>query len=169
MRLTRRFGTGLPWGTVGEAARHLHVIDAETGEVVTDGCPGCAQLQDIVAGLERDIRGWTTRYANLKRDKDAEARDHEMWPTAFELFKHWRKVCNHPRCKFTQERFWLLLPFLSEHGPDACRRAIDGAAFDPFTTRRKNGTAKRHDGFELIFRDSGKFEEFVNRAPKETT
>lgn len=150
---------------VGEPARHLHVIDADTGEVVKDGCPNCAVLEDHIAGLERDIRGWTVRYANLKRDKDAEARDHELWPKAYEVFKYWRERCRHPRCKFTPERFALLLPFLNDHGSEACQRAIDGAAFDPFVTRRKNGSLKRHDGFELVFRDAGKFEEFVNRAP----
>jgi hypothetical protein len=44
--------------------------------------------------------------------------------------------------------------------------AIDGAAFDPYTTKRKNGSTKRHDDFTLIFRNADKMEEFANRAPK---
>ena len=44
-------------------------------------------------------------------------------------------------------------------------RAIAGAGFDAFSTTRRNGSVKRFDEFERVFGDSGKFEEFVNRAP----
>jgi hypothetical protein len=34
-------------------------------------------------------------------------------------------------------------------------------------TKRKNGSTKRHDGWELIHRDAGKWEEFCNRSPRD--
>lgn len=152
--------------------RHLVVVDQNTGEQLGDlgdqgveGCPGCAELADVVAGLQRDIRGWTTRYRNLERDRNAEARKHAAWPKAVEAFNHWRTACNHPRSSFDPDRFWLVQPFVERHGLDLVKRAIDGAAFDPFTKPRKNGSVKRFDDWELIFRSAGKFEEFCNRAP----
>lgn len=144
-------------------ARHLRVIDADGIEL--DGCPSCSVKDDHIAGLQRDIRGWTARYAELKRDKEADAKKNTLWPAAVELFEYWQSVCKHPRAGWDADRFYLVEPFLKSDGMDLCRRAIDGAAFDPFVTTRRNGSKKRHDGWELVFRDRSKFEEFVNKAP----
>ena len=141
----------------------LRLIDGGTGEIVSDD--HVQALRDQIAGLERDIRGWRARYADLKRDKTAEARAHKLWPEVVELFQHWQRVCHHPKSAFTADRFWLAMPFVERHGVELVRRAIDGAAFDPYVTRRKNGTTKRHDDWGLIFRDQDKFENFANRAP----
>ena len=148
-----------------EAARHLHILNPETGEITEQTCPYCAVKDDEIEGLQRDIRGWAARHAALKRDKEAEARAHKYWPVAVELFQHWQEVCNHPGCDWDADRFFLVEPFIRKNGRDLCQRAIDGAAYDPFITTRKNGTKKRHDGWELIFRERGKFEEFANKAP----
>lgn len=141
----------------------LRLIDGGTGEIVSDD--HVQALRDEIAGLQRDIRGWAARYAQLKRDKDREARSHERWPEAVAVFQHWQRVCRHPRSAFTADRFWLVLPFLERHGVELVRRAIDGAAYDPYTVRRKNGSIKRFDDWELVFRDEGKFNDFANRAP----
>lgn len=53
-------------------------------------------------------------------------------------------------------------PFYS---PEDFKRAIDGAAFDPFRTKRKNGTWQTHDDLELICRSSKHFDEFIAKAP----
>lgn len=151
-----------------EPARHLHLVDVETGEVVDDdsiACPLCQDRLDVIAGLTRDVRAEHLRYENLKRDKAAEMRKDPLWPKAVELFSYWKDRCRHPRSTLTPDRFALVEPYLREHGLETCKRAVDGAAFDPFVTKRKNGTAKRHDGLDLIFRNADKFEEFVNRAP----
>lgn len=148
-------------------SRHLHPvpagIDPETGEVT---CDSCRALEDQIIGLQRDIRGWAARYAELKRDRQGEAEEHDLYDDAHDIFKFWRSVCHHPKSRFDAQRFELIRPHLEKHGGRLCRQAIEGAAFDPFITQRKNGSAKRHDGWELIFRDAGKFEEFVNRAPR---
>lgn len=151
---------------MSEPARHLYVVvDADTGEKL-DGCPGCARRSDEIEGLQRDIRGWAARYADIKRDREADAQHSRLWPAAVELFEYWQSACNHPRAGWCADRFFLVEPFLKRHGIAICKRAVDGAAFDPFVTTRRNGSKKRHDGFELIFRSPEKFEEFCNRAPR---
>lgn len=146
----------------------------ENGEVPEDGpqtfgeaLVALAAAEDVIAGLERDIRGWTTRYAQLERDRVADAMRHELWDQAEELFGYWRLRCKHPRSKFTFDRFEVVRPYLQKYGIDTCKKAIDGAAFDPYTTTLRNGRTKRHDDWGLIFRDADKLESFVNRAPIE--
>lgn len=151
---------------LGEPARPvLRVVD-ENGEL-HDDCPGCAALADQLKGAERDINAWRLRYADLVRDAEAEAKADPLWDDCRALFDHWRETCRHPRARFTLDRFNLLRPWLKRYGPDDCRRAVDGAAFDAFETKRKNGSVKRHDGLGLIFRDAEHFEDFANRAPRE--
>jgi hypothetical protein len=147
-----------------EPARHLRVIDSDGVEL--DGCPSCARKADEIEGLQRDIRGWAARYGELKRDKEADAERSRYWPAAVEVFEYWQRVCKHPRSAWSAERFFLVEPFLKKHGIEMCKRAVDGAAFDPFVTTRRNGSTKRHDSFDLVFRAPDKFEEFCNRAPR---
>lgn len=144
--------------------RHLAAVDPDTGEIL-DRCPGCAERDDQIRGLERDLNAWRLRYADLARDKERDAELSDHWEAANRLMAYWRERCNHPRSRMSVSRFELIEPFLRKDGEDLCRRAIDGAAYDPFVTTRKNGTQKRHDGWDLIFRDRAKFEEFCNRAP----
>src|SRR5690349_2764270 len=94
-----------------EAARHLHLVD-EDGVVIEDACPGCAQREDVIKGLERDIRGWAARYAELKRDKLAEAEGSPEWPVAVRLFAYWQETTGHMRSGWTLDRFQLVESFL---------------------------------------------------------
>lgn len=148
---------------------HFRVVDTRTGtfrplaDVIAEAVEA---MQDQLDGANTEIAGWRTRYGNLKRDKDKEAREHELFPTAKECFDLWRKVCKHPGSGFSPKRFEQVRPFLERHGRELVERAIRGAAFEAFETRRRNGSMKRHDGWELIFRDDDKFEEFANRAPR---
>lgn len=128
-------------------------------------CPIRQALSDDLAGANREISAWRVRNAELTRDVEAEARRHEHWLAASELFDFWRRHCLHSKARFNAARFQLVLPFLQKDGPAIVRQAILGAAFDPFVTTRKNGSKKRHDDWELIFRNRGKFEEFASRAP----
>lgn len=161
-------------------AANLVVVNGDTGERLGALADHVQPLEDAVAGLQRDIRGWTTRYADLKRDKEAEAEESPVWPAALRVFDHWRRVCNHPRSEWTLDRFELVRPWLERLGnkkadPETrlaeaeamCKLAVDGIAFDPFTTQRKNGTKKSHDGWHLIFDTAERFEERCNAAPME--
>lgn len=155
--------------------RHLKAVEGEpvfivvlaaTGERLGELSDDPFQLADQLAGAQTEINGWRTRYANLKRDKDREARRDERWPRAKEIFDYWRQKCNHPRSQFDADRFYLIAPFIDRYGVEMCKRAIDGAAYDPFTKRLKNGAVQRYDSIELIFRNADKFESFCNRAPR---
>jgi hypothetical protein len=148
------------------------VADLDTGELQelpsVEALHAAIEERDaIIRGLQRDIRGWTRRYEELARDKRAEAEAHPMWPLAVRVFAYWRQQCRHPRAAWSAERFDVVLPFLrrEDQGPELCLRAIDGAAFDCWTTVRRNGSTKRHDGWETVF-TSAKFEDFCNRAPR---
>ncbi len=147
---------------------HLRVVDTNTGDsmLLADYLQ---PLNDTIDGLQRDIRGWTSRYADLRRNKVKKAKESPLWPKALELFKFWQQECNHKRSKFSPERFWLVEPFLEDeehYGFEICQRAIAGAAYDPYITKRKNGTSKFHNDWELIFRNAGKVEDMANRAPR---
>lgn len=150
------------------------VVDYATGEVIRLDNPRyhdvvrIVALEDHIAGLQSNIAGWAHRYAELKRDKQAEAEQDPNWPVAVRVFLHWQQVCKHPNSEWTVERFEDVLPYLKgrKYGPEMCLRAIAGAAYDPFVSTRKNGSTHRHDSWELIFQSPGKFESFANRAPK---
>jgi hypothetical protein len=163
---------------VPEPTRHLRVVEHDdNGEVIAPACPKCAALQqeyiDQVSGLERDIRGWAIRYAELKRDRNAEAEEHPCWEAAQWTFRQWKRRCNHPRARWSHDRFWLIEPFLvgDKWGKTLKARvalsllAIDGAKHDAWTVTRKNGSIKRFDEFDRIFATTGSFEEFCKRAP----
>lgn len=144
-------------------------VNLETGEVAADGSCGheaiIEALEDQIAGLQRDIRGWATRYANLARDKEQEARVHPAWDEVKGLFDYWKQECHHALSRFNADRFWLALPYYEKDGPQMMRRAIRGAAFDPFVTTRRSGREKRHNGWDLIFRDRAHFDDMAERAP----
>jgi hypothetical protein len=133
-----------------------------------------AVIDDTLPGLESTIRSQAATITKLRRDRDRDARSSELWPIVRELFDEWRREtalaagAKKPRrSKFTTDRFEVAMPFVRDHGVALCRAAIAGIAFDPFVTQRKNGTAKRHDGWDLVFRSSDKLEEFAKRAPAE--
>lgn len=154
---------------MSEPAPVLRLINAETGELVEEhpGCPNCQRLEDQLDGAEREVRAWRARYADAMRDKEAEAKKHPLYSQAEKLFGEWKRLTGHTRSKWTPDRFEKARPFLKSDGYDLCLLAIQGAAFDPYTKARSNGTIKRFDDWELVWRDRGKFEEFCNRASKE--
>lgn len=126
-----------------------------------------AHMNDQLEGAEREIRSWRARFADLQRDKEAKARRDALWPKAERLFEEWQRLCRHPRSKWDYTRFEVVRPYLRSDGYDLCLLAIQGAAFDPYTKARENGSVKRFDDWELVFKSRGKFEEFCSRAPAE--
>lgn len=152
-----------------EASQRIwRLIDPETGAYEDHpSCPTCQVHEDEISGLHRDLRAEHARFESLRRDKAAEAKKNPLWPKAMELFAYWREQCKHPRARFTVDRFELIAPFIDSHGLDACKLAVDGAAYEPFETKRRNGSVKRHDGLALIFRSAEKLEEFACRAPRD--
>lgn len=155
-------------------ATHLHVVEFDdNGEVHETKCPDCRKRLDELAGKERDLRGWAIRYYELQRDKALEARESPLWPVAELCFKGWRKHCGRGRTPWTEDRFWMVEPFLSSGKfgsslEDRVKReakAIKGISFDAYCTSRKNGTLKVHNDWELLHRSTDKWEEFQKKAP----
>lgn len=156
---------------IGKRTTSLKVI-SEEGEIVRESteerdCPGCLALKDQLQGAEKDIKAWRTRHANLKRDQEADAQKDALWLVIKALHDLWRNVCKHLKSEFGLTEYKQALPYVKRrgYGVEMCERAIAGAGFQPTTSRRLNGTVKRHDDWELIFRNHSKFEEFCNRAP----
>lgn len=139
-------------------------IDSTTGEICE--CPNCSDMREQVKGIQRTNRGLILQMAQLRKDLEAEAKCTREWIVAQILFDFWRVACNHKSSQFTLERFQQVLPYLKKYDQKHLFMAIAGANYDPFETTRKNGTKKRHNGWELIFRDAAHVEEFACKCPK---
>jgi hypothetical protein len=154
-----------------EAARHLRAVDAQTGEVAEDVDVQALiweieQLKADLENAERDLRSKRALIKRLQTDAEKERRAYAGREAVERLFDYWREACRHPNSKLTADRFDSVRAALERgYTEEQIRRAIDGAAFDPFITRRRNGTAKRHDDIELICRDGKRLEEFACKAP----
>lgn len=142
----------------------LRVID-DQGEIAP-ACPSCEAISVQLRGAETELRAWRVRYENLKRDLEREAREDAKWPQAVEVFNAWRVLLSHKGCKWDGKRFFLVRPFLEKDGVAMCQRALAGAWFDAWAPTRRNGTAKRLDEWDRVFKDRSHFEEFANKAPK---
>lgn len=125
------------------------------------------ELQDV----ERERR---TQRAHIKRLYAELARDRASYERRDEvesIHREWATVCGHGNSRLTDDRFDAVRRLLEVTKPKAYPReafsaAFAGAAFDPFITRRKNGTEHRHTDLELICRDGAHFESFIKRAPR---
>jgi hypothetical protein len=157
--------------------RHLAAVPDANGEIpktLAELKAELARKDAEIRGLTRDLRGWMVRYRQLEEDKNAEAREHPLFPLGKHLFDGWRRCCNHPKAKWTEDRFWLLEPFIAlprygdtlEARVILCCRAIKGAQHDAWSTTRKNGTVRRFDEWDRVYGSAGQFEEFVNKAPR---
>jgi hypothetical protein len=151
-------------GRSDEPTPGMWEVDPNTGELFPR-CADCILKDDELAGLKTNLKGWQLKYAQLARDAEAAARDSRWWPVAVTLFGIWKELARHPRSVWTLDRFQLAEPYLEKYGPELCERAIAGICFDPFITRRKNGTRHVHNDWHLIFRDADTFEERCNAAP----
>lgn len=145
-----------------EPAR-LAVVRAEPVEV----SPELQAMQDVIEGLERDVRGWTRRYAELHRDKMAEARMHESWPTLMALFSYWQNLTGHTRARWTGDRFWIALPLWQTFKTGNCAAGVAGIAHDPNRKPMKNGKVETFDSWELLFRNAGTLERYIKRRPSD--
>lgn len=168
---------------MSKPARHLYVVQDriadENGEIVSPE----RLLADLQAAetqirmLERERAGQRLRIAQLQRDKAKERDEHPRRADVERCHAYWQRRCNHPRAGLDDATFFAIAALLElrvENGkrrerefswPDDFKRAIDGAAFDPWVTTRKNGSKKRHDDLGLIFRDAAHMREFVAKAP----
>lgn len=148
-----------------EPARHLRVVD-EHG-TVHDQCPGCAERELELEGLQSTIRSQARTIANLRRDKWADAQGHELFPTVRRLFDLWRTATGHLRAELSAADFDLALPHLKACGETFIRFAIHGIADDPIIASKpaKNGKLERYDQWEHLFKNRAALERYFDRAP----
>lgn len=148
----------------------VQVVD-EHGQLVEATIPNLAArvqvLQDEVRGLERNLKAEIRRHEELKRDREAEAKDDPLWPLAARLFLYHQRMTGHPKTEWSWERFEMCRPYLKrkKYGLEGCLRAIAGARFDSWKKMRRNGTVYVHDGWDVIFSKPGVFEDFMAKAP----
>lgn len=141
-------------------------IDPQTGEV--RDCPNCIEYENEIAGLRRGLRSQEAIIRKLRSDPEADARNSEYWPLIGQLFDLWRRETGHTRSEFTLDRFEVALPYVKKYGEEVIMRAIKGLAYDPYTTTRRNGTVKRHDGWTTpLFKSADHVEEFANCCPRQ--
>ena len=135
-----------------------------------DACdnPDCVALRqrasEEIIGLMATVRSQASTIGNARR-REQDFRKHDQYDRCVRLFRVWQRATGHTRSHFTADRFKRALPFLLEYEDTMIGRASEGLAFDPYTTRRANGTTQRHDSWELLFKSADRLEEFANRAP----
>lgn len=163
--------------------RRLVAVDQDTGEAVSTEV---ARLQERISILEqnlrdaeKDLRTKRAQITKLRKDKIAERLEYARRDDVDRVHSYWNRKLGHQRA-LTADRFDAVRGILEETHIEVVdgkpvkvetyelsdfKAAIDGAAFDPFTTKRKNGTTHRHDDLSLICRDGKTFEGFIARAP----
>jgi len=171
-------------------ARHLHLVDAETGEIVPSR--ELAELQAKVEKLdgdlkaaERDLRVKRRRITELERDQARERLEHPRYQDAVRVAKYWWKRCRngHHRVHYlAPNRIDAVLALMDIEElvvvPGRKRRqrqphyelahfvmAVDGAWFDPFKTTHRNGKEELHNDLAQICKDATRFDRFIAKSP----
>lgn len=166
----------------------LSLVDTETGEL-PDDAPSYAEAlgivaeqEDTIAGLESEIRSLAAKLTRARRNREMEAKGHDLWPVAERLFDIWKHATGNrnSRSKLTADRFEMVYPFLDgaetdvitfEPGPprnalEDCAAAIIGRTTYPFTTTRENGTTKKFHEWNRIFKSADEKDDSAARRPK---
>jgi hypothetical protein len=123
------------------------------------------QLRDELTAKERMIRSQAHTIGEMSRDRDAEAERHRYWPAAVKLFAEWAEITGHTKAQWTADRFRESERFIRLYGEEVVRVAIHGIHHDHYVSQRRNGTSRHHDGWQVLFRDTARFEEAVAAAP----
>lgn len=154
----------------------LVIVDTRDGTQV-ERCPGCQERDELIRrgtdeneGLVEQIRSIAAKLRKARRDKEAEMKQHDLFPNVKEAFEYWLvETGRTKRTRLDPKRFELLEPFVKKDGLPMVKLAIDGAVYDPHTADRpgRNGKTEKYDGLETIFKHRGAFERHVKKAPLE--
>ena len=147
----------------------LQLVNPETGEITA--CPHCADKDIVIEALKDKYQGLLLENARLKKDYEAEARSHQLWPIAHRIFTWWQEATGHKRTKWPGqkgERFWLLHRYLKEpNGHNEVRWAMAGFLASDFHHKRgeyADREGPRYDEFERPFKDQATFEKWRDRG-----
>ena len=146
-----------------EPARHLHAVDPTTGEIID--CPGCLARDDEIAGLQTELRGWRTRYANLKRDKDAEAQSRQLLgqgggPLARMAHRH--RPGQVPSGQATASG--SASPSCERTASTSAGGRSGGSPMSPTRKTLPSGLVETYRDWELCFRNRATFERYARRG-----
>jgi hypothetical protein len=169
------------------APPRLVLVDTESGYTEAYAGDGTevlslrSQVRDLEQKLheaEKDLRAKRSKITELQNLKAVERLKADVRPTIERVFDHWRLVTGHDRCTLTADRFdalWAIVKAAGIKGTDdeklkplerRMMLAVDGCHFDPWVTRRKNGTRHVHDDLTHIFRSTDAMEEYVRKSPQ---
>jgi hypothetical protein len=152
-------------------ARHLHAVDAETGEVVEQDLPTVELLRQQISELELELRGKRSQITRLKNEN---ARLMGVEPEAddiMDVLSYWREVCM-PGASIVvgSERWKAVRARLREtdvttkkllYTPAHLKAAVAGVMMSEFHV------SHRRDGYldaASIFSDSKKVDAHLARA-----
>lgn len=169
---------------------HLRLVNTETGEFVPSQKLGelMAELEKVrgdFKNAERDLKIKRRQLTELQRDKARERLEHPQHELIERICKYWHRRCKAGDAKvnpMSPARFDAVAGLVemevlvAVEGKRRRRRewryemedfkaAIDGAEFDHYAKKRRNGTDQHFDDLELVCRDSKQFEEFRARCP----
>lgn len=149
------------------SAPALKLIDTATGEVTEyGGCPSCEQAQAEVEEITRKWKGLLLENRKLKADKLAEILGAPERPITDLIHAVWKVAC-HRRRDLDLKDYERMNAMVRKLGLRTCLKAVAGASYDPtYAPPRRNGTRKRHDDLELIFREAAKVLDFADRVPE---
>jgi hypothetical protein len=161
----------MPETRVDTEERYVYV-DLETGEQATTS-PALEEARAQVEMLERDLRSKRKRISQLEGQAEEKARNHKLWDEIEAVFDWYRLATAHFDVKFEAEEFNQALPRWKQYGrgSNPCKpalKAICGIAFNPSTTRGKNGRERRFDKWELLHRNQFSWTDFMDRVPGDT-
>lgn len=176
-------------------ARHLALVDQNTGEIVESQELGAMQheLQELRTKFkmaQRDVAAKNLRIANLESDKARDRLDYERYADVERIARYWHKKVHAGNARInpmSPDRFDAVRGILEQqrivwedpppgrkrrtrrvepmYSMAECKAAIDGNHFDHFVKKRRNGSEQHYVDLEFVFRNSKNFEECRDRCP----
>ena len=153
-------------------ARHLTLVDADTGEIVGHEDPG-DELKALRASLARQEKLITA----LKADKARERKNYVRRATVEEIFEAWQQATGKTRSRLTDDRFDAVRALLELKEPYTLEQfqlmlaGLERFPFVVYGARRSSGSEEsRKVDIAYVCEKGARFEELANlgaRALKE--
>lgn len=140
---------------MSEPAKALRLVD-ENGEI--NECESCRMLADQIAGLQKALGDQARLISNLKRNRELEARAHELWPLYRKLGKLYNAESKR-KCKFGRARFENALPHLVQYDERQLVCGILGIVHHPEVVK-----GRTFDSWETLWRNEGSIEKYSRRG-----
>jgi hypothetical protein len=143
------------------AARKRAQRARERDEGVTE-CDGVTESRDSVT-VPCDLARAKDR-PTRPTGQEEHSRAAELHGAVEKVFTHWCQVLGHPQAKLTPDRKGKISSRLREGATvERLMQAVDGCAGSKYHMG-DNPQGRRYDSIELIFRNAGKVDEFVEMA-----